>query len=99
MAIALRIARNVGVALLAATMTLLPGVPARAAPGCNVGDIFQAGANTLGAAVSAACTEAGQIGEGTGYGLAGGVALGLGIAQANGGQDSVNNLCNDLKIG
>lgn len=48
---------------------------------------------------SAACTEAGQIGEGTGYGLAGGVAVGLGVVQANGGQSAVDNLCNDLNAG
>lgn len=87
------------VTLLAAVVMLLPGVPARAAPGCNIGDVLQAAGNTAGAVASAACTEAGQIGEGVGYGLAGGVALGLGIAQANGGQGTVDTLCNDLTSG
>jgi len=92
-----RIALNVGVALLAATTPLLPRLPAHAAPGCNIGDILQAAGNTAGAVVSSACTEAGQIGEGVGYGLAGGVAFGLGIVQANGG--SVDNLCDELTNG
>jgi hypothetical protein len=99
MAIGQRIVLNVGVALLAATMTLLPGVPARAAPGCNPIDVFQAAANTAGALTSPACAEASQIGEGAGYVLAGGVVAGLALVQANSGPDSVNKICDALTTG
>lgn len=99
MAIALRIARNLGVTLLAAAAMLLPGVPARASPGCNLIDIFQDGGNALGAFSSPACLEASQVGEGAGTFLAGGVAAGLGIAQGNGGQSTVGELCGDVKTG
>ena len=94
-----RVASNVGVALLAAMMMLLPCAPARASPGCNLGDIFNAAANTFEAFSSDACLTASQIGEGAGYFLAGGVAAGLAIAQANGGSGTVNDLCNDVTTG
>jgi hypothetical protein len=93
-----RVALNALVALVAALATLLPSAPVRADPGCNLGDIFNAGANTVGALTSAACAEASGIGDGTGTALAGGVAFGLGIMQASSGQGSVDSLCNQLNI-
>jgi hypothetical protein len=99
MATGQRIVLNVGVALLAATMMLLSGVPARAAPGCNLGDLLQAAGNTAGALTSPACAEASQIGEGAGYVLAGGVVAGLAFVQANSGPDSVNKLCDAVTTG
>ena len=99
MAIALRIAQNVGAALLAAAAMLLSGAPARASPGCNLNDIINDAANTLSAFTSNACLEASQIGEGAGYFLAGGIAAGLGYVQGNGGSQTISDLCNDVEGG
>jgi hypothetical protein len=93
MAIGRCAALNALVALLGATVALSLSVPARADPGCNPVDIFNAGVSTVGAETSTACVATDGLGDTF---LADGVAVGLGLMQASGGQGSVDFLCGQL---
>lgn len=90
MATGRRIALGVGIALLAAAAFFLPETSARAAPGCNLGDLFQAGENAVGALDSTACDATYATGP-VGIGIAGAIAGGL----AASGQ--ANSLCYTVK--
>jgi hypothetical protein len=90
-----RIAIVVRVALLAATAMLLPAAPARANPGCNLGDVFNAAANAFGAATSTACDSTYATG-GVGVSAAAAIAFGLAGLAATGNGNTVNLVCGDL---
>lgn len=74
---------------------LLSTTPARANPGCNIGDILNDAANALGAVTSSACDAAYATGA-VGTSAAGAIALGLAGLAATGNGGTVNSVCNDL---
>jgi hypothetical protein len=90
-----RIARGVGVTLLAAAVALLPTAPARANPGCNIGDIFNAAANAFGSVTSTACDSTYATG-GVGVSAAAAIAFGLAGLVATGNGNTVSQVCGDL---
>ena len=95
MATGRRIAIVVSVALLVAAIDLLPPAPARAAPGCNLGDIINAAGNTLSGAASPACDATYATGAGIGaITLVTGALEGLAASGNSGAIDTVCNVVN-----
>ena len=96
MATGRRIARTIGAALVAAAAMLLPNDAAWPAPGCNLGDVFQAGENAAGALTSTACDATYATGP-VGVGIAGAIAAGLAASgQANSLCKVVNTALSDI---
>jgi hypothetical protein len=93
MAIWRRVTLNVSAALLAATATLAPLDPARAAPGCSLDDLLNALENALGAVPSCAAACA----DGVGCAAAGAASATLAGVAADAGQNDVDQFCNALQ--
>jgi hypothetical protein len=87
------VARHALVTLLAAAAWLLP-CAARAAPGCNIGDILNDGGNALSAVASPACDA--SYATGVGITAVAAITAALEIISASGGGGTVNSVCNDL---
>ncbi len=94
MTVGRRIARRVSATLLVATYALMPVAPARADPGCSLGDIVNGLVSTVGSLTSGECAAA--CADGVGCGVAAGIAAGLGAVAAGTNQNSVNTFCTDL---
>ena len=88
-----RVARHALVTLLAAAAWLLP-CAARAAPGCDIGDILNDGGNALSAVASPACDA--SYATGVGITAVAAITAALEIISGSGGGGTVNNVCNDL---
>ena len=76
---------------------LLSGAPARAAPGCNLGDLANAAANTLSGATSPACDATYATGVGIGV-----VTLVTGALEglaATGNSRTISTVCNAVNFG
>ncbi len=89
-----RIASARVAALCAATVIFSSVAPARANPGCSIGDIVNGLVQTIGSLTSGPCAAACE--DGVGCGAAAGIAAGLGTAAAATNQGSVDNFCNTV---
>ena len=86
---------NLSAALFAGLIFFACSAPARASPGCNIGDIVNAAGNSFGAFTSDACDATYATGPG-GITAAGLIVAGLEALAATGNGGTVNTVCSDL---